>query len=69
MFIFIKKSFCFLLLLEAFLKSSELLSIIDKVSLKLHGKLTYVSKYLNNKIQIMKKINQKALRDSYKFFD
>ena len=39
------------------------------MSLKLHGQLTHVNKYINNKMQIMKVINQKALWDSYKCFD
>ena len=55
-------------LMEAFSNNSELLSTIDKMSWKLHGKLTYVSKKLNKKIQIMKAVNQKAWKVSYKCF-
>ena len=47
-FIFNKISFCFLLSSEEFSSNSELLSIIDKISLKLHGKLAHISKYVNN---------------------
>ena len=46
----------------------ELLSTIDKMSWKLHGQLTQISKYVNNKMQFMKTINQKAPNDSYKCF-
>ena len=55
-------------LTEAFSNNSELLSTIDKMSWKLHEQLTHISKNVNIKIQVMKAINQKALRDSYKFF-
>ena len=55
-------------LMEAFSNNSELLPTIDKMSCKLHGKLTKLSKNLNIKIQIMKAINQKVLRDTYKCF-
>ena len=55
-------------LMEAFSNNSELLSTIDEMSWKLHGKLTHVSKNVNIKIQIMKAINQKALMDSCKCF-
>ena len=40
-------------LMKVFSNTSELLSIIDKMSWKLHGKLTHV-KNVNIKIQIMK---------------
>ena len=68
MFIFNKIGFRFLLSSEAFSNNSELLSTIDKMSRKLHGQLTHTSKCLNNKIQIIKAINQKPIRDSYKCF-
>ena len=59
-FIFTKTSFCFILLLEATSYNSELLLINNQISLKSHGKLSRIGKYLNNKIQIMEEINQKA---------
>ena len=68
MFIFTKISFCFLVLSETFSNNSELLSIIDNISLKLQGKLTHISKYLKNKKRIIKTISQKAPRGSYKCF-
>ena len=45
-----------------------LLSIIYKILLELLEQLTHISKYLNNKIQTIKAVNQTAPRDSYKCF-
>ena len=61
MFILNKISFHFLLSSEAFSNNRELLSTIDKMSWKLHGQLTRMSKFVDNKIQIMKAIKQKAV--------
>ena len=65
MFILNKISFRFFFSSEEFSNNKELLSTIDKMSLKLHGQLTHISKHVNNKIQIMNTINRKALRGSY----
>ena len=53
-------------LMEAFSSNIELLSTIEKMPWKLHGKLlAHVSKTVDIKIKIMKGINQKALKDSF----